>query len=133
MNLAVKSMNEGEYPSSISGTWGINYKWKPPEENTIDFKIRIVNEEVNNSKRHKITSSIVKGKTVVCKQVHLYTGYNAREDETSDFNWKLLTDTRLENFKEIIKLFNSDSGKFIISKTHRLTKNKNFLIITRND
>ena len=37
------------------------------------------------------------------------------------------------NFKEIIKIFNSDSGKFIISKTHRLTKNKNFLIITRND
>ena len=37
------------------------------------------------------------------------------------------------NFKEIIKIFNSDSGKFITSKTHRLTKNKNLLIITRND
>jgi tRNA(Ile)-lysidine synthase len=37
------------------------------------------------------------------------------------------------NFKEIIKIFKSDSGKFIISKTHRLTKNKNLLIITRND
>ena len=37
------------------------------------------------------------------------------------------------NFKEIIKIFNSDSGKFITSKTHRLTKDKNLLIITRND
>ena len=37
------------------------------------------------------------------------------------------------NFKEIIKLFKSDSGKFIISQTHILTKKKNFLIITRND
>ena len=35
--------------------------------------------------------------------------------------------------EEIIKIFNSDSGKFINSKTHRLTKNKNVLIITRND
>ena len=37
------------------------------------------------------------------------------------------------NYKEVIKIFNSDSGKFINSKTHRLTKNKNVLIITRND
>ena len=37
------------------------------------------------------------------------------------------------NFKEVIKIFNSDSGKFIISETHKLTKNKNLLIITRND
>ena len=37
------------------------------------------------------------------------------------------------NFKEIIKLFKSDSGKFIISQSHILTKKKNFLIITRND
>ena len=37
------------------------------------------------------------------------------------------------NFKEVIKIFNSDSGKFIISETHKLTKNKNLLIITQND
>ena len=37
------------------------------------------------------------------------------------------------DFKEIIKLFNSDSGKHINSNTHKLTKNKNFLIITEND
>ena len=37
------------------------------------------------------------------------------------------------DFKEIIKLFDSDSGKHIISKTHIITKNKKFLIITKND
>ena len=37
------------------------------------------------------------------------------------------------DFKEIIKLFDSDSGKHIISNTHIITKNKKFLIITKND
>ena len=37
------------------------------------------------------------------------------------------------DFKEIIKLFDSDTGKYICSNTHILTKNKKFLIITKND
>ena len=37
------------------------------------------------------------------------------------------------DYKEIIKLFKSDSGKHIDSNTHKLTKNKNYLIITKND
>ena len=39
MSLPVKGMIEGESVKSIKGTWKLNYKWKPPEENTIDFKI----------------------------------------------------------------------------------------------
>ena len=35
--------------------------------------------------------------------------------------------------KEVIKLFNSDSGKYIDSTKYKLTKNKNDLIITKND
>ena len=35
--------------------------------------------------------------------------------------------------KEIIKLFKSDSGKYIKSNSHKLTKKKNYLIITKND
>lgn len=105
---AVRSMEESSRYESIDGEWTINYKWKPPEENTIDFKVRIVNEEVKDSKRHKITSSIVKGKTIVCKQVYLYNGYNARDDELSDFNWKILSDERYEHFKEILFKPNKD-------------------------
>jgi tRNA(Ile)-lysidine synthase len=37
------------------------------------------------------------------------------------------------DFKEIIKLFDSDTGKYISSNTHLITKNKKFLIITLND
>ena len=35
--------------------------------------------------------------------------------------------------KKLSKLFKSDSGKHIDSNTHKLTKNKNYLIITKND
>ncbi len=37
------------------------------------------------------------------------------------------------DFKEIIKLFDSDTGKYISSNTHLIRKNKKFLIITSND
>ena len=37
------------------------------------------------------------------------------------------------DYKEVIKLFTSDSGKYINSIKFKLTKNKNDLIITKND
>ena len=37
------------------------------------------------------------------------------------------------DYKEVIKLFSSDSGKYIDSTKYKLTKNKNDLIITKND
>ena len=37
------------------------------------------------------------------------------------------------DYKEVIKLFTSDSGKYIESAKYKLTKNKNDLIISKND
>ena len=37
------------------------------------------------------------------------------------------------NYKEVIKIFNSDSGKHILSNTHNMTKFKGDLIIKKND
>ena len=37
------------------------------------------------------------------------------------------------NYKEVIKIFNSDSGKLILSTTHSMTKLKGDLIIKKND
>ena len=60
---------EGNY---VGGSWNINYKWKPPEENSIDFKLKIIKDE---RKKNKITSLIMENKgvkrTVPCIQVKL--------------------------------------------------------------
>ena len=39
MFLAVKGNESGEKVQNYNGTWNHNYKWKPPEENTIDFRV----------------------------------------------------------------------------------------------
>ena len=56
MYYPVKSDNETTVVDNISGTWSQNYKWKPPEENTIDFRLKFVKEEVNGRKHTKISS-----------------------------------------------------------------------------
>lgn len=37
------------------------------------------------------------------------------------------------DYKEVIKIFDSESGKFLLSKTHKIKKSKNNLILTLND
>ena len=38
-NLAVGAYAENEQPK-LSGSWNRVFKWKPPEENTIDFLVK---------------------------------------------------------------------------------------------
>jgi len=106
MYLSVGSMEEGVSKKSFGGEWSINYKWKPPEENTIDFKVRVVKEKTKSGERDKITSSVINDKIIKCKQVHLYVGYDIKKDPEFDYNWKLLTNDTRKPFSEI--LFNPD-------------------------
>jgi len=39
----------------------------------------------------------------------------------------------VSTIREVIKIFNSDSGKLILSNTHSMTKLKGDLIIKKND
>ena len=108
MYYSVKSDNDSAIVENISGTWSQNYKWKPPEENTIDFRLKFVKEEVNGKKHTKISSFSKKGKTVKCYQVEMYVGYDIRKDDSTDFTWKILGyDKRKQN--EI--LFNPPTEK----------------------
>ena len=86
MFYPVSSTSEDTVKDNISGTWYQNYKWKPPEENTIDFKLSFVKEEVNGRKVNKITSFQNKGRTQKCQQVQLYASYNIYNDNTDIFS-----------------------------------------------
>jgi hypothetical protein len=106
MNYPVSSNNEETVVDNIGGTWYQNYKWKPPEENTIDFRIEFVKEE--NKSSNKITS-FTRGKHIIkCQQVKLYVGYDINKDNQTDFTWKVMG---YNNRKDSEILFNPPSEK----------------------
>jgi hypothetical protein len=98
VNFPVKSMNETPV-SQIGGTWSINYKWKPPEENTIDFRVEFVKEA--SSHLDKITTTMKDGELLTCKQVRLIVGYNESDDPACDFAWKVMTGNTSRPKKEV--------------------------------
>ena len=91
MFLPVKGTTEKEKVKSIKGTWSLNYKWKPPEENTIDFKVIY---KKDNSDIYTYTHTTDTGLQELRKyqKVQLAVGYKEKDDNTLDFNWALLTD-----------------------------------------
>ena len=112
MYLSIRSLEEGVPNNFIGGSWPINYKWKPPEENTIDFRVRFVKEKTSKGERDKIISSTVKGKVIVCKQVHLYVGYDIKKDKDYDYTWDILRNIRTNNVNEILFHPEKDNKSF---------------------
>ena len=92
-NLPVKGGLDGKIQGSIAGTWDYNYKWKPPEENTIDFKVMTVKNEAN--KRDKIFPYIIHDNdgTEIAKEykkLELYVTYDEKRDMNLNFCFKML-------------------------------------------
>ena len=59
----------------FDGRWYKCFKWKPPEENTIDFLVKF-KKDPDNEKNDLITYKTIGGKVVEIKTLVLYVGYN---------------------------------------------------------
>ena len=92
MFLPVKGQNENDIVKTIKGTWSLNYKWKPPHENTIDFKV-IFEKDKNKLAVHSYNHVLEDGSKEIryYQKVKLAVGYDAKQDETIDYNWSILT------------------------------------------
>ena len=93
MYLPVKGMEEGDIVKSIRGTWSLNYKWKPPEENTIDFKV-IFSRVKGKADIHSYSYVSEEGiqETRFYQKVQLAVQYKEMDDPSLDFNWLQMTD-----------------------------------------
>ena len=119
MFLSVGSMNEGEIKNSIGGTWSINYKWKPPEENTIDFRIKIKKQGV----RDKLCTVTKDTEIIQCKEVELWVDYKIFDDHRYDFCKELLKERQSNGlFQRNEILFMNDTN--IATTKIKLTNGK---------
>tara|TARA_B100000519_G_scaffold202623_1_gene221586 strand:- start:2075 stop:4267 length:2193 start_codon:yes stop_codon:yes gene_type:complete len=91
---SVKASTEGVQSKYINGTWDYNFKWKPPEENTIDFLVKVKKTVVNAEVIDQIIPSIRYDdgiKTVhQYKQLELYVGYDESQDDSINYCMKVL-------------------------------------------
>jgi hypothetical protein len=60
---------------NFNGRWFMNFKWKPPEENTIDFLVYF-EKDLEDSKKDVISYITVNGKLSNCKTAILNVGYD---------------------------------------------------------
>ena len=90
----MKAGLDGKAPKNIGGTWDYNYKWKPPEENTIDFQVT-TNKEEKNKKRDKVFPYIIHdndGTEIVkeYKKLKLKVLYDEKQDTNLNFCFNML-------------------------------------------
>ena len=119
--------------NNISGRWQYNYKWKPPEENTIDFGIRFVKE----NKRDKIftyTKTDNDGNITdhQYKKLELIVGYSLKRDKINfkniDYCMKIL-----ENKKHKPKRDDYEFIKFMTPEGNDIETDKGYTNIILQD
>lgn len=92
MFLPVKGSEKGEKVQSYNGTWNYNYKWKPPEENTIDFRVTFDRDKrfYTYNKTHE-DGTIQK---IQYRKIVLTVGYKEKDDKLIDFNMKFVNNEK---------------------------------------
>ena len=74
-NLKVGEEPKKEKRNMFDGRWYSCFKWKPPEENTIDFLVKFKKDPENETK-DLITFKTINGKVMEFKTLVLHVGYN---------------------------------------------------------
>ncbi len=112
--LSVNGSIEGFQSKKIHGTWPLNYKWKPPHENTIDFKIKIKKEMTRGKLIDKVFPYVAYNedgskKSSEYKQIELYVGYKECEDKSINYCMKVMMDDNVLVSNNDLQLFNVNS------------------------
>lgn len=132
-NLPVKSNLSGIVTDNISGTWDLNFKWKPAYENTIDFQVSIRKELVKSQKKEKIIPFIKKlGDSEVIskyKQFVLYVKYYEKKDNTINHCMEILSSSEKKYKDNTLVAFAPPNSEGNLSLTNiELVDNKLFTL-----
>ena len=101
--LPVGANFDGVPKDKINGAWNLNYKWKPPEENTIDFKIITIKDKNGRDKKYSNTELDDEGNEVSYdyKKIRLIVSYDEKEDINLDYYYMILGKVKKNNIKLI--------------------------------
>ena len=125
--LGVKGDKLNPSPDYIGGKWEYNFKWKPPEENTIDFKVSTVKIS-SDSKQDKIFPfEDENGILQKYKKLNIINGYNEEEDMSLEFYMKILTGDKPS--KERTQIFNPPDTKEYVGITNILLEDNKMLCL----
>tara|TARA_B110001469_G_C9647029_1_gene327579 strand:+ start:93 stop:3521 length:3429 start_codon:yes stop_codon:yes gene_type:complete len=132
LKLPVKSKSDGKPVKFINGTWEHNFKWKPPEENTIDFQISMIKQTINKKSYNIVKDKMFpynvfdsEGNSTVeyYKQAKLLVTYDETKDYNLEYYLKILEQNEQNNSKYIV--FNPPDVKKDYGKTNiKLTDGK---------
>lgn len=95
--LGVGAEPNSNKKNTFDGRWNVSFKWKPPEENTIDFLVSI-KKDSENEQQDLVSYLTVNGDVIPYKTLILMVGYNpaihTRHNSVRVLNEKLTFDER---------------------------------------